>query len=380
MQIHHVDCLVVGAGIVGLSHALACARRGLKVVVFDRHTRAMGASVRNFGMVWPIGQPLGQRYERALASRRIWLELAQAAGFHAEETGSLHLAYRADEMAVLEEFVGTRQQSHPVEVLTPEQVIAKSSAVVSEGLLGALWSGTEVIIDPREAIAKLPDYLSKTYGVEFRFGTTLTGISDGVAFAGQEKWIFEHGFICGGADLETLYPQHYAESGITKVKLQMLRTVPQPNAWRLGPALCGGLTLTHYAAFADCPSLAALKDRIALETPHFPQWGIHVMVSQNGLGELIIGDSHEYGMSPDPFDRADLNRYILDYLKGFARPPSLEIAATWHGIYAKLPGATEWVIQPEPQVTIINALGGAGMTLALGTAEEIVADVLTASR
>ena len=46
--------------------------------------------------------------------------------------------------------------------------------------------------------------------------------------------------------------------------------------------------------------------------------GIHVMVSQNGKGELTIGDSHEYGLSHDPFDNDDINRLILAYLKKFA--------------------------------------------------------------
>ncbi len=377
---NQADVLIIGAGIVGLAHALACAKRGLKVIVFERNPQAIGASIRNFGMVWPVGQPLGPLGDRALNSRQIWLELSAQAGFHAEKAGSLHLAYRKDEMAVLEEFVSIRASTHSVALLTPNQVLEKSPAVVKEGLLGALWSSTEVIVDPREAIAKLPDYLSKAYGVTFKFGTVVTSIADRVAIAGGEQWRGDRIFVCSGADFETLYPQHYAKSGITKVKLQMMRTAPQPNNWRLGAALCGGLTLTHYSAFADCPSLPALKERIAKETPYFPEWGIHVMMSQNGLGELIIGDTHEYGWCPHPFDRADLNNYILNYLKGFVQPPSLDIAQTWHGVYAKLPGSTELILHPESGVTIVNALSGAGMTLSFGLAEETISEIYSTSR
>ena len=43
-------------GNVGLAHALAAARRGLRVVVIDRDAQANGASVRNFGFVTVTGQ------------------------------------------------------------------------------------------------------------------------------------------------------------------------------------------------------------------------------------------------------------------------------------------------------------------------------------
>ncbi|MDV3348933.1 TIGR03364 family FAD-dependent oxidoreductase [Leptothoe sp. ISB3NOV94-8A] len=371
-----VDVAIVGAGIVGLAHGLAAAKQGKRVVVFERNLQCVGASIRNFGMVWPIGQPGGTLLDRALRSRKIWLELSAAAGFHANPCGSLHLAYRPDELAVLEEFIAERQQyTNTVALLAADAVNQKSRAVRTEGLLGALWSDTEVIVDPREAIRKLPNYLSRTYGVEFHFGTVVTDIASPYLLADGKRWQAEQIFVCSGADFETLYPELYRDSSITKVKLQMMRTTPQPDGFSIGVPLCGGLTLTHYAAFANCPSLAALKARIEQETPYFPQWGIHVMVSQNALGELVIGDSHEYGDNPDPFNRAHLNQYILDYLKSFFQAPSLDMAATWHGVYAKLPGKTELVLCPETGVTIINALSGAGMTLSFGLAEEVVAAI-----
>ncbi|NEN92585.1 MAG: TIGR03364 family FAD-dependent oxidoreductase [Okeania sp. SIO3H1] len=377
-QIHQADVIVVGAGIVGLAHALAVAKRGLKVVVFERNPYPVGASIRNFGMIWPIGQPYGELRDRALKSREIWLEVGAKAGFHLDRCGSLHLAYREDELQVIKEFIETttQQEQETLALLTPEQVAEKTPAVITDGLLGALWSATEVIVDPREAIKKIPGFLSVEYNIEFKFGTVVTEISHPSLIAGGEKWQADRIFVCSGTDFETLYPDTFANSGMTKVKLQMMRTVPQPEKWRTGVALCGGLTLTHYTSFAHCPSLAALKTRIETETPHFPEWGIHVMMSQNAAGELIIGDSHEYGVNPEPFDLVQINQYILDYLKKFAQVPTLEIAETWHGVYAKLPGKTEFIAQPETGVTIINALSGAGMTLSFGLATEVVEKML----
>jgi glycine/D-amino acid oxidase-like deaminating enzyme len=99
--------------------------------------------------------------------------------------------------------------------------------------------------------------------------------------------------------------------------------------------------------------------------------GIHVLLSQTSLGELTIGDSHEYG-ALSPFDREEINEAILDYLKSFAVAPSFEIVERWHGIYPKLPGKTEFIARPEKGVTIVNGLGGAGMTFSFGLAAEIV--------
>ncbi|MFN9533845.1 MAG: TIGR03364 family FAD-dependent oxidoreductase [Pseudanabaena sp.] len=355
-QTNHTEIAIVGAGIVGLAHALAAAKRGYKVTVFERNLEAVGASIRNFGMVWPVGQPLGKLRDRACRSREIWLEVVEKAGLYHDPSGSLLLAYRQDELDVLEEFTATNEGIDTIALLNAEAVAKKSEAAITEGLLGALWSSTEVTVDPREVIQKLPAFLASNYPIEFQFGKVVNAIAYPNLQVGNESWTADRIFVCSGADFETLYPQIYAESNITKVKLQMMRTVSQPANWRLGPSLYAGLTLTHYGSFSHCETLDALKKRIELETPHFPEWGIHVMVSQNGLGELILGDSHEYGLTPDPFDRAEINNYVLDYLQTFAKFPELKISETWHGVYAKLAGKTEFIAEPESNFTIVKGL------------------------
>src|SRR5690242_14905365 len=98
------DVAVVGAGIVGLAHAYHLARQGRRVVVFERHPAACGASIRNFGMLWPIGQPAGRMHKMGLRSRDLWLEVLASSGLWHARCGSLHLAYREDEAQVLAEF------------------------------------------------------------------------------------------------------------------------------------------------------------------------------------------------------------------------------------------------------------------------------------
>jgi FAD dependent oxidoreductase TIGR03364 len=369
----YADVAVIGAGIVGLAHAYTLAKQGLKVVLFERTERAVGASIRNFGLVWPIGQPSGALMERALRARAVWQTLAKEAGFWCAEVGSLHLAYHDDEAAVIHEYLQT-SAPEACRWLDAEAVLAKSHAVNPDGLKGALWSSSEMNVDPRQAIRALPTYLEREHGVELRFGALVTGIAMPHVETASERWHVERVFVCSGNDFETLYPQAFAESGITRCKLQMMRTAPQPDGWQLGACLCAGLTLLHYGAFAHCESLAALRQRVQAELPFYVQEGIHVLVSQTALGEITLGDHHEYGLTHEPFDRAEVDEAILRYLSTFARLPSLHIAERWHGIYPKMTdGSTEFITTPEANVTVVNGLGGAGMTLSFGLAQEVCA-------
>lgn len=367
------DVAVIGGGIVGLAFAWTAARLGRSVVLFERDDRAQGASVRNFGMIWPIGQAAGGPHARALRSRALWAELADRANIDLDPVGSLHLAYHADELAVLEEFAGLAPSlGYDARLLTPAETLGRSPAVRPDGLLGALWSPTEACVDPRRAIARIPGFLAERFGVQLRFGSAVTSIEmPEVHAADGESWTVERAIVCGGADFRTLFPEAFEGSGIRLCKLQMMRTHPQPGGWRLGPMLAGGLTLCHYSAFQACPSLPALKRRFEETMPEYVRQGIHVMASQNALGEVVIGDSHEYDDAIDPFDKPVIDALILEYLRGMVELPDRSIAARWHGVYAKHPSKLIFTAEPRSGVKVVTAPGGAGMTLSFGFAEEL---------
>ena len=369
------SAIIIGAGIVGLATARALAMRGYKVTVFERNERAVGASIRNFGMIWPIGQPTGALFERAMLSRSIWKEVCTEAGIWHDEVGSLHLAYEDDELQVIKEYIEANEQYRDCTLLSPSQTLNTSPAVNPNGLKGALWSGEEMIVESRVAIAQVAKYLSEKYDVEFYWNTAISRVEYPTVFSGDRNWQADEVFICSGADFETLYPALFSESNITKCKLQMMRLVSQPDDWRIGPALCGGLSMIHYPGFQSAASLPLLKKRYEEQYAKYLEWGIHVMVSQNGGGELTIGDSHEYGLVHDPFDKEFINHMITEYLHTFANFKDWKMMQSWHGIYPKMTnGQTELILEPESGVTIINGLGGNGMTLSFGLCEEFIAN------
>ena len=374
-MINRVDLAIVGAGIMGLAHAYVAAERGLRVVVFERHERASGASVRNFGQIWPIGQPAGRLHELALRSRARWLRVLDAANLPSSREGSLHVTYRDDEATVAREFAERASDlGYSCAWLDRAAVLDRSVAVQPHGLLGALYSETELTVDPRVTLATLPKVLRDMFGVTMRFGTVVTAIDLPNIRAGRDTWTADSALVCSGEDFETLYPDVFASSGLTRVKLQMLRTEAQPAGWRLGPALAAGLTLRFYPTFGVCRTLSALRTRIAEETPEYDRWGIHGLVSQTSTGELTLGDSHEYGTQVDIFNREEIDELMLGYIRGFLKAPTLRINQRWYGVYAKHPEQPYLVLSPAPGVRIVTSPGGSGMTLSFGIAEETLAN------
>ncbi len=370
-----VDLAVVGAGIVGIAMAWAASRLGMRVALIDRHDRQIGASIRNFGMIWPIGQPSGLM-PRALRSRELWLEAARVAGVWHEPVGSLGVAYCEDELAAMEEFAARHGgDGYQVQMLSPESAMERSAWLVREGLRGGLFSRTEICVDPRQAVAAMTRYLSTLERVDVRLGSPVVSVEHPVVrLASGATIAAERVAVCTGEETRLLFPEVYRGSGLTICTLQMMRTAPVPEGFgRLGPMLYAGSTLRHYRSFAGCPSVARVRERFARERPEFDRWGIHVMASQTATGELTLGDSHVYGEPVEPFLREEIDALVLGYLRTFLRPPEVRVVERWKGSYPKFMDArTEFVASPSAGVKVVNGVGGAGMTLSFALAEEVL--------
>ena len=257
-----------------------CSRRG---------HRATGASVRNFGMIWPIGQPAGEMHRMALRSREIWLEALNAVRLNL----SAHWIFARGASSRRGRGASRIRRDWTtcrlcLLWLNPEETLDRSQAVQEKDLQGALWSGTEMTVDPREVVSRFCAYL-REIGVECRYGSTVRRIELPIVETSLERWEVDSAIVCAGDDFETLYPEVFAGSGLTRCKLQMMRTGPQPDGWQLGPALAAGLTLRFYKAFAICSTLPRLKARIAAEKPEYERWGIHVLASQTADGAITLG-------------------------------------------------------------------------------------------
>lgn len=364
-----VEVLVVGAGILGLANAWAAARQGRTVRVVERSPFAHGASVRNFGMVWPVGQP-ADRIDLALASRDRWLELLAAGAVEGTHPGSLHLAADDLEATVMREFASSELGRRLGATVIDGDAARDRSPGVADSVVAALWSDAEVAVDAPAAVAGLTRWLESEHGVEFVFGTAVASVEPGlVRTADGTEHRAEIVIGCIGAELGGPFGEVLLEPGVKRTKLQMLETVPQPDDWRIGPHLASGLTLRHYESFKVCSSLPELAGRIAANTPELDRYGIHVMASQRIDGAVVLGDSHVYGDEIDCFDSAEIDELILRELRRIIELPDWTIRRRWHGVYAKHFEHPVVVRETMPGCHAMVAPGGAGMSLSFGLAD-----------
>lgn len=373
------DLAIVGAGIVGLAHALAAARRGLKVVVLDREAEAIGASVRNFGFVTVTGQQDGDCWRRAMRSRDVWAEVAPKAGIPIEHEGLLVVAQRPEAMAVLEAFKGTHMGAD-CQLLTADETQRLHGAILSgRPIEGALWSPHERRVESRNAIPKLAAWLQGAMGVEIWRRVLVKEVGPGrvVTTAGDVR--ADRIVVCPGDDLRTLFPEVIDRLGITRCRLHMLKVDPRDKTFRLPGSVMSDQSLVRYLGYAELPEAAPLKARLLAEQGPSLAEGIHLIVVQGADGGLIVGDSHHYEWSPTPFHRAEVDRLILDEMQAVLRLPQAAVSERWTGTYASLPDRMMIRETVGEGVRLVIVTSGTGASTSFAIAEETLDDLCGAA-
>ena len=360
------DVLVVGAGIAGLSHALAAVERGLSVTILDRDARAVGASVRNFGHACVTAQT-GELLELALVAREKWLRYGALAGFFHVELGAVAVARTVAESAVLEELSGTRP-SGQVQLLTAHAVRERVGAASDPTIRGGALLRDDLRVDPRQAVEALAAWLADQPGVEFCWRTSFLGAADGVVSTSRGEFRADRTIVCVGHDLDLLYPELADEHLVERCALQMAR-MAAPAGFTLGPAVLTGTSMLRYPAFAETDAAAALRTEMAAEHPELLDIVANVMLTQRPDGTLVVGDSHRYGVTQDPFLAESTTDTLLAEIRRLLGI-ELTVIERWQGVYASSPRQPFLIAEPVPGVTAAIVTSGVGMTISLGLAEK----------
>lgn len=354
------DLAVVGAGIVGLGHAVAALRRGLRVIVIDRATAVAGATVRNFGHAG-FSAHAGEAGEYARASRGEWIRLAAEAGFWMRQAGTLVIAQHEDERAVLEEVdIGERLTPDTVSLLAPVY-----------GALGGALLHDDIQVDPREAGPAIAQWLERR-GVVFRWRTSALGAEPGLVHTSRGQIRAETIVFAVNADVDHLFPHIAEKHGVARTGLDMMLA----DGVGLGLPLLTGSSMLRYSAFADAPSLRDVRRRFETDHPEIIERDINQMYTERPDGTLIVGDTHVKGMTIAPFQDEkgfDLLTRLGEDL--FDRP--FRIRQRWQGVYATAPQSFLRVA-PADGIRVVSVTSGIGMTTGLGLAASVITELFGA--
>jgi FAD dependent oxidoreductase TIGR03364 len=369
--VRHFDIAIVGAGILGLAHALAAARRGQRVVVLERDAQANGASIRNFGFVTVTGQEAGDCWRLARRSRDIWAEVVASAQIPVLHSGLVVAARRPESEAVIEAFLTTDMGAECQRL--PLAQARQQIPALSQRNTAALYSPHELRVESREAIPRLAAWLAEAHGVEFRWNTAVHAVespsvttSAGTIEAGAV-------ILCPGDSYTGPFADNLNPPGLTRCKLHMLRVRPAAEV-QFGAALMSDLGLARYRGYADLPEAKPLKALLDEEQAAQRRNGVHLIAVQSADGSLIVGDSHHYSQTPDPFQPEWVDDLMLEEFDAVVDLPGRRVVERWLGTYAS---ADNWLYRDAPAETVRRVIvtAGCGASTAFGIAEETLEEL-----
>lgn len=350
---------------MGLAHARAAALRGLKVAVVEREARCVGASILNFGFVTLTGQAPEETLRRARRSAGVWREVAASTGLPVLHERLL-LALSTPEGRAVAEAYAADPGAPRCEVWSPRR--AREEAPTLTGATEGILVGHEDLrVEAALAIPTLAEWLSEEWGVAFRWSCPALSVEAGVVTTPQGELEADHVFVCPGDALDGPFSPPLAARQTVRCALQMVRLAP--SSLRLPGIVMSELGMIRYPGYLALPEVDALRARLLAEQPAVVADGVHLIAVQNPDGSVIVGDSHAYAQTPDPFQRAETEARILGALVDVIGPIP-PVVARWTGTYAYAPGEPVIVAPLDRQATLVVVARGKGMSVGFALGEE----------
>lgn len=365
------DVAVVGGGILGLAHALAAARRGKRVVVIDRDAQSNGASIRNFGFVTVNGQQAGDCWGLARRTREVWAEVAPAARIPVIHQGMMVTARRPEAEAVIDAYLAT-DMARDTDCRRLTLAEARALAPLAPAVTGALWSPLELRVESHDALPALARWLAEAHGVDFRWGVEVHGVATPRLDTSAGPIHAETVIFCPGDDYTGPFADRLAAYGLTRCKLHMLRVRPEAPV-KLEAAVMSDLGLARYLGYAELPEAAALAARLDAEQPGQRANGVHLIVVRSADGSLVVGDSHHYSATPDPFAPQSVDDLITDEMEATLTLGPWRTTDRWLGTYASAPDRWRLTDAPDAATRVVIVTAGCGASTGFAIGEETVA-------
>lgn len=348
------DVCVVGAGLIGLAHALEARRRGLSVVLLERGARATGASVRHSGHLFFSALAPGAPLAAGEPARARWLDLSRRAGTVAEEGGTLIIARNRDELAVLE--AAAAEPGRQAKMRSAKK-LGRLAPIPLDGVLGAFHAKQDLRIAARSAPAALTRLLLGDPQARVEWGAQVHDVEPGIVHAGALRVRADAVVVCPGGDFRTLPAGlRPREAGLTLRRSQMLR-LARPGSRRYAQTLVSGAALLEHPAFSAQKGARKLRERLELESPELVEHGVSLVATQLAGGDLIVGGTSTYTDLPAPFSREPLDELVLGQLRALMGV-SPSVKQRWSSIHASAPSNPDDLLTSRPMagVRVVQAL------------------------
>jgi FAD dependent oxidoreductase TIGR03364 len=377
------DLIVVGAGNLGTFHAYHALLKGKSVLMIEKDSEPMEATVRNFGQIVPSGQALENWFEYGRESLGIYRNIQAKTDVTVRQNGSYYFASDDQEMTLLEEMRALfKIREYPSTLLNRKSCYERFPNLNTEYYKGGLFFPNELSVEPRTMVHRVRQFLIQDFGLDYLNNMVVKNceIEQGICkiqTADNQIFYSEKVAICGGYEFKILFPEIYKESQMKICKLNMMQTFPMPEV-KLNGNILSGLSIRRYDSFKSCSSYQNLITPEWQKT--YQQWGIHLLFKQALDGSIIIGDSHEYvGVSdnanlPLGIDM-EINDLILKEARRILKLPDWKIQNYWAGYYAQSADGGAYEYQMANKIFISTGIGGKGMTTGAGYSRKRIGDI-----
>ena len=229
-------------------------------------------------------------------------------------------------------------------------------------------------MEARTALPRLAAWLEHSHGVRFHWGVEAIAI-EGARVIHREG-AFDAGavVIAPGNATAVFAPEAARKARVRICTLQMMR-LAAPGKSRLPAVVMTDLSLVRYGGFASLPAAQRLRERLAGECAAQLEHGVHLIVAQGADGSLVVGDSHHYGATAEPFAAAAVDELILNEMRAlftYVPPPVLE---RWVGHYPVAEVEPVLRVDLAARARLVTVTSGTGMSTAFAIGEETVAEL-----
>jgi FAD dependent oxidoreductase TIGR03364 len=377
------DLIVIGSGNLGTFHAYHALLKGKTVLMIEKDSEPIEATVRNFGQIVPSGQALESWFEYGRESLAIYKNIQSKFDISVRQNGSYYFASDDQEMTLLEETNALfKLENYPSILLNRKSCYERFQNLNTDYYKGGLFFPEEISLEPRTMVHSVRQMLIQDFGLEFINNTliknceTENGICK-IQNADNKTFYSEKVALCSGYEFKILFPEIFKASQMKICKLNMMQTFPLPQV-RLNGNILSGLSIRRYDSFKSCLSYPHLI------TPDwqkpYQHWGIHLLFKQAINGSIIIGDSHEYvdvdenAKLPLAIDM-EINDLILKEAKRIMNLPDWKIQNYWAGYYAQSADGGVFEHQIANKIFISTGIGGKGMTTGAGYSRKRIEDI-----